>query len=226
MESGEGKRWPAMCPTERSLWFPAARFVDCVRSIVRTRLLRRTPRRPWLPYGAICVLWRELAPGDRVFEWGSGGSTIWFATLGARVHSVEHDRGWADAVRAHLREAGLAENVEIRTREPEATRDGGGRYASAREEYSGLSFRGYVEAIQEFPDGHFDLVVVDGRARPACLESAPPKLASGGLLLLDDSDRDRYRRAAEAFESWGEMSFTGLQPSKLKPGFTSIWRKP
>lgn len=225
-ESPGAPRWARLCPAERSLWHPVARLSDCLRSMIRTKVLRRTPRRPWLPYGAICMLWNELDAGDRVFEWGCGGSTIWLAGLGCRVYSVEHDPSWTGTVREALAELGLAGRVELRTYE--AREAGGARdpYRSDKEAYRGLSFREYVRAIEAFPDHHFDLVVVDGRARSACLEAAVSKVAPAGLLLLDDSDRDRYREAVRQVESWDRLTFTGLQPYKLKPGFTSMWRNP
>lgn len=219
-------RWARLCPAERSLWFPLAWLSDCLRSMIRTKVLRCTPKRPWLPYGAIRMLWNALESGDRVFEWGCGGSTIWLARLGCRVHSVEHDRNWTRAVRKSLEESALTEKVELRTHEPRETGSVTNRYRSAREEYRGLSFREYVEAIEAFPDHHFDLVIVDGRARSACLEAAVQKVSPSGLLLLDDSDRDRYQAAVKHVESWHRLTFTGLQPYKLKPGFTSIWRNP
>jgi predicted O-methyltransferase YrrM len=40
--------------------------------------------------------------------------------------------------------------------------------------------------------GELDLVVVDGRARVACVRQALPRLASDGVLLLDNADRDEY----------------------------------
>ena len=45
--------------------------------------------------------------------------------------------------------------------------------------------------------GEFDLVVVDGRARVACLQHAAKRLAPGGIVLFDDTQRPRYRAGLE-----------------------------
>ena len=47
-------------------------------------------------------------------------------------------------------------------------------------------------AICDEPDASLDLVVVDGRARVECARRAMPKVKPGGLLLLDDTSRERY----------------------------------
>lgn len=44
---------------------------------------------------------------------------------------------------------------------------------SAKEGQQGLDFSGYVESIGTL-DGVFDLIVIDGRAREACLSQALP----------------------------------------------------
>ena len=42
-----------------------------------------------------------------------------------------------------------------------------------------------------------DVIAVDGRDRVNCVKHAMPKLKPGGVLVLDDSHRPRYREAFE-----------------------------
>ena len=59
-----------------------------------TRSLSHTPVEdgtPWVTYAAINFLSRSLTEQMRVFEWGVGGSTIFFAQRAAELVSVEHD---------------------------------------------------------------------------------------------------------------------------------------
>ena len=65
-------------------------------------------------------------------------------------------------------------------------------YVSDDERYAGKTFRSYAQAIDAFPDRYFDLVVVDGRARPSCILHARDKVKPGGILLLDQSERPYY----------------------------------
>ena len=78
-------------------------------------------RRPWWPYPVPGFLRRSLPPAPRAFEYGTGGSTMWLADLGATITSVEHDSSWYELVRTHV---GPAADVILR-----APRAGGRLYS-------------------------------------------------------------------------------------------------
>lgn len=65
-------------------------------------------------------------------------------------------------------------------------------YRSGAGDYLNYSFKKYVKSIDEYPDGYFDLILVDGRARPSCILHSIPKLKSGGLLVVDNAERSYY----------------------------------
>ena len=51
--------------------------------------------------------------------------------------------------------------------------------------------------------GMFDYISVDGRARMHCLVRALPLLKpEGGILLLDNSERELYQKAFDMVPSW------------------------
>lgn len=57
---------------------------------------------PWWTYRAIDVVeaWLGAHPRPiRVFEYGSGASTLWLAARTDEVHSVEHHAGFAEHIR-------------------------------------------------------------------------------------------------------------------------------
>jgi predicted O-methyltransferase YrrM len=91
---------------------------------------------------------------------------------------------------------------------------------SAKSGYAGLDFSDYVAAIKHVP-GTFDLVVIDGRAREACLGAALPRLAPGGVIVYDNTRRARYRRAIAA-AGVTEHHFRGLTPALPYPDQTSL----
>lgn len=154
---------------------------------------------PWWNVAAT----REVAeflrgrPKARVFEYGAGASTIWLARHAAHVTSVEHHAEWHQRL---TKEVAHFPHIQLLHRELE-----------------GDSYVGAIDAAE----GPFDLIVVDGRRRTECLARAIPHLAAGGIILLDDSGRRRYRRAIENC-GLEERRYFGRSYCVPYPDFTSI----
>jgi predicted O-methyltransferase YrrM len=137
---------------------------------------------PWWTARAISYLAKNLKPGDRVWEWGSGGSTVWLSERGSVVTSVEHNPAWAAKVRERCPKADV--------RLIEGTDEGSLRSERLFRDHGEHFFDSYVAAIDETADDSLDIVIVDGMCRIACVRRAAPKVKAGGLLVLDDTDRD------------------------------------
>lgn len=182
---------------------------------------------PWITFPAMRWLRGHLRPSMSVFEWGSGGSTVFLAQRAGRVVSIEYDQTWCQAVEARLRKAGL-QNVRLRYFPPER---GGDEplYRSSDREFSGLNFRRYVESVLEFPDASFDVILVDGRARRGCVVAALPKLKAEGVLVLDNSDRADTAEACALLSGpeWAARHFPGPGPNSRWPVFwrTTVFRR-
>jgi predicted O-methyltransferase YrrM len=158
---------------------------------------------PWIAYSAIRRLSTFVQKGCRVLEFGSGNSTVWLAERAGLVCSVEHSRVWYEATRQKLAQRGLS-NVEYVLVE-----DGGDQYCDFKaDDVAG-----------------FDLIIVDGLHRSRCVERALRHLKPGGILYLDNSDRDPAggdMRAAEqlvrayARECRGRIDvFTDFSPAQF-----------
>ena len=113
----------------------------------------------------------------RVFEYGSGYSTLFWASRAKEVVSVEHNRGWYEKI------AGLAPSNARLILAPIDKKEDYHPSPELREQ-----FKAYAEAI----DGRFQIIVIDGyaksRVRYQCAEAALPHLDSNGLTILDNSD--------------------------------------
>ena len=98
---------------------------------------------PWWTFTASDEVQRFLRqrPDARVFEWGSGASTVWLAKRATSVVSVEHDASWAEAVRPWL-----PDNATLLVVRP-GTLDGDGGVPSGKRGFEGLDFADYVAAI-------------------------------------------------------------------------------
>src|SRR6185295_5406354 len=76
-----------------------------VRSNVWTRG-SLSDKQPWLPYNATRFLSETLHDGARVFEYGAGGSSLFFASRGAARVTVEHDREWLERTSREMERMG------------------------------------------------------------------------------------------------------------------------
>lgn len=181
-----------MATLERPLHVFLDQAVREYRDKVLERILGKDLRKPWMKYREIKImedLLTALRPG-KALEWGAGYGTSHFSRLlrpGGEWISIEHDPVWAQRIRANA-----PDNVSIHSvpadREPWIPGDGDGTYGE---------FREYVEFPGQF--GAYDFILVDGRAREACLRQARDLLAPGGVVVLHDANRDFLRRAWEPF---------------------------
>ncbi len=173
---------------------------------------------PWWTYGAINAVeeWLAARPVPAtVFEYGSGASTVWLARRTGQVHSVEHHVGFAELMHTEL---ARHPNASVRVVEPVPSADPS--VPSRKEGHDGLDFSAYVAAIDDVP-GSFDLVVIDGRAREACLAAAVGRLTPDGLIVFDNSRRRRYRDAITR-SGLDERVLRGLTPTLPYPEQTSL----
>jgi predicted O-methyltransferase YrrM len=175
---------------------------------------------PMMPFGAIAWLRAYVRPGMKVFEYGSGGSTIFFARHVGHIVSIEHDPEWYERTAEQLASLPPGNSSYVLQPPDEGAK---AKFGSTDERYRGMNFESYVKTIDDYADEHFDLVVVDGRARTACVLRALPKVRRGGFLLLDDSYRGEYSPAMAALAGQGRNDFRGLAPYNTDLGQTTVW---
>jgi hypothetical protein len=145
---------------------------------------------PWLTYPAVAWLAGRAELIRSVLEFGAGGSTAWFAGIGAEVLAIEHDEDWIQELRSRIDAPG----VRI-------------VHASADEV-------GYLRGLDAAGGMTFDLVVVDGIHRAACATAASRFMHETSLLCLDDSQRPEYAEVAAALhaDGWRSIGFYGFAP--------------
>ncbi len=138
-------------------------------------------------------------------EWGSGYSTKYFPRFSpplVRWVAVEHDAKW------HGMMGGIVNDprVELVHVPPD------------RQPFSGPEKDGTYEELRryvDYPGGlgtRFDLIMVDGRAREACMDKAHGLLTERGLVVLHDAQRDYYRAAVDRYAH----SYTFVDPRNGK----------
>ena len=116
---------------------------------------------PWYSYPAIEYI-KQLDVSDKtIFEYGSGNSTIFWASRCKKLVSVEDNQHWYNKVKAKL-----PDNVE---------------YTLFNEKQK------YISSIDNHPD-KFDIVIIDGSHRYECCARALQNLKDDGFIILDNSD--------------------------------------
>jgi hypothetical protein len=155
---------------------------------------------PWLTYPAIAFLLKRIRPEMSVFEYGSGGSTRWWASRVCDVVSVEHDRTWFEKVRKDQQAHVKAYQIDLNY---------GGEYS---------------RKIREF-ENRFDVVVIDGRDRVNCLKNCLQALKLSGVVILDNSNRPEYSEGVEflLLNGFKRLEFVGPCPIVNYKSETSIF---
>ncbi len=178
------------------------------------RVRRRPPdsfREPWWPRPTLPLVASRISPGAAVFEYGSGGSTHWLTSLGARVTSVEHDPQWYETV------ASSAANVILRQPTPRRHYQLGQR--------AGL-LRRVRRGDPRLPEGV--LRSCDHRW------TRPSRVRPGGHVLRQTRGNAASRRLpetalpplSEALRAWPRIDIRGLKPRDIVISQTTIWTRP
>jgi len=187
---------------------------------------------PWMCFSAVRFL-KEIVRRDmKVFEYGSGGSTLFWISNVREIVSVEHDISWYTIMKKQFDGQDI-QNLKYILAEPasdteftEKRFENPDDYISADPVYMGKNFDQYAKSINSYPDHYFDIVVVDGRARPSCIKHGIPKLKKNGWLIVDNSER-KYYLAPFLLDknSWKISKFTGPVPYTRDFSETSFLKK-
>lgn len=157
---------------------------------------------PWLTFSAIRALEKVAIPGMRIFEYGSGHSTLYWANRGMEVHAVEDDEEWHGILQPRL-----------------------GHFKAAHL-YLETSPSSYVSSIS-VAGGMFDIVVVDGSYRKYCLALAVNHVKPGGLLVVDNTDWHWYADVDTLVpRSWMKQVYDGWAPFIGHKSETTVWTRP
>lgn len=154
---------------------------------------------PWMNYPVVKLLDQRFSTDFNLFEFGSGYSTHFYAKRCGSVVSVEYDRQWYDVINKDM-----PENVSLLFQEKDVD--------------------GYYCRLIAEQGKRFDVVVVDGRDRVNCVKQSLPCLTERGVIILDDSHRDKYKEGIAFAEKNGFRSITieGLKPTECKVATTTI----
>ncbi|GAB3329547.1 hypothetical protein GCM10027299_33080 [Larkinella ripae] len=140
---------------------------------------------PWYTYPAIEFIKQLDLSTKTVFEYGSGNSTLFWASRCQHVIAVEDDKAWHATIQARL-----PPNVDYLLLEDKEA---------------------YIRAIHRFPDP-FDIIIVDGKYRFDCTASALARLSPTGFFILDNADWHPRSSALLREADLIEIDMAGFNP--------------
>lgn len=158
---------------------------------------------PWYTYPTIDYLKQIDFSEKIIFEYGCGNSSLFWANCAKKVISVEDKKDWYEKCLNTKKS-----NQEIILEESSYT---------------------YINSINQFSK-EFDVIIVDGdNNRFECIKNAVDKLKTGGLIILDNSDRvqefEEYRLAANYLrnKNFIQVDMNGFGPINEYTWTTSLF---
>jgi len=145
---------------------------------------------------------------NKVLEWGSGTSTIYFSKIVKQFVSVEHNMEWYNFVSSQI-----ADNVEYYYVAPHGFKNDeeldknapdllcrandpvlvdGITHWKTRDGFDWHCGIDYIRKPLELEHRNYDAVIVDGRCRVFCAYIAQYLIKDGGYLIFDDFNPRQY----------------------------------
>lgn len=134
--------------------------------------------RPWVTPDAIPFFESLVNSEMRVFEFGSGASTLWLSDKVGSLTSVDHNKEWHSIIRSKLQDM----------------------YDPIHLVHIDLLFiedeNQYAESILEY-GGYFDLIFIDGAVRSECVKTALHKIKTGGWIIFDNAEKEHHSKGVQ-----------------------------
>jgi hypothetical protein len=188
---------------------------------------------PWISIRAVDFLNREVRSDFQVFEYGGGGSTLYWNSRVKKVVTVEHDASWFAVLKETMEKNKKCEWTGLfiepamgdLVAHPDASEPD--HYSSNDEASKGKNYQAYVQSVLSYADESFDVILIDGRSRTSCIRDAFPKLKKDGLLILDNAERLYYSEKNQEIFKRCFLEVKGMGPVYFSPHFseTRIYRK-
>lgn len=153
---------------------------------------------PWYTYPAIEYLSQLDMTEKNIFEFGSGNSSIFWASRAKKIVTIEDNKEWFD-----ICDRRRPENLDL-------------ILLIDKTEYIS-----YITKLNRL----FDVIIIDGKHRAECAANAWNFLKDDGMIILDNADW--YPKTAEFLRRLDliEIDFSGFGPINNYTWTTSLFLK-
>ncbi len=171
---------------------------------------------PWLTYPLINFLEPLLNRDMKMYEFGCGNSTLWFAERVGSVQSVEHDKEWYEAIKSKL-----PSNVKLSFEE-----------IVSNQTYSAITFMpasdetSYSSSVSRTGQ-LYDIILVDGVYRTNSIVHSVRSLNEHGVIILDNVDYVESQECKDYMKKEGfrRLDFWGMCAIVQHDSCTAIFYK-
>jgi hypothetical protein len=132
---------------------------------------------------------------SKVYEFGTGYSTIWWQNKKADYYGVEDNKEWYD----RIKKSGFKNKVKY---EPDLKK--------------------YIKTIYDY-DFKFDVIVIDGQVRFDCIKPALEKIKDNGMIIFDNSDWHKSCKEELDKTDLIPIHFHGFKPIHVDSETTSCY---
>lgn len=170
---------------------------------------------PWLSYPFIEFIEPRLTKSFRLYEFGSGNSTRWFASRVGFVKSIEHSPEWYEILKDKLPANTLLVHEPL----------------DSSLDYHSMAFMGINDATAYSTEikksGElYDIIVVDGVNRTNCIVTALDCVTATGVIIVDNLEyshemQDGLNLLAE--RGYRKIEFWGLSPIVYTKTCTAVF---
>jgi len=154
---------------------------------------------PWYTYPAIEYLSHLHFDNFSVFEYGSGNSTLWWASRAKSVIAVEDDKKWFDKINLQL----AKNSVEY-------------HLTTNKNDYVSMAL------------SDIDIFIIDGKYRKECVQHVVKTTRNNGIMLIFDNS-DWYPKTIDYLKiklGWVQIDFHGFGPINNYTWTTSVFINP
>lgn len=150
---------------------------------------------PWFTYPAIEFLQQLDLSQLSILEWGIGNSSLFFSKRCKTIFSVEHNKEWFDLI-----SGSMPANAQA--------------VLASETEYQNIPYQ---------QNQKFDIIVVDGINRAACVLTAVNLLKETGFIIFDNSERNPELCDYLRQNNLIEIDFHGYGPVNSYTWTTSLF---
>ena len=174
-------------------------------------------KEPWLTTDSITHLKNVMdnLNTPKVMEFGCGASTVWFSTnYDCELISIEHDTNWFNKINNLV---GENKNTNLILKPSNVIGN------------SDLLQHSYASECDRFDDEYFDVILIDGRSRVDCFKHCERTLKKGGIMILDNSEREEYSYILQTYKDKITYSYPQIGPDNYNFNYngwsTHLWVK-